>query len=533
MSPPTPPQPPSGDAPTTPLRGGTAPLGQSPPGQQPAAPPRRRRAIPPWTGGPQPAAPAQPSGTPSVPTFRGQQPGETTIFIRRKHPIFLVLPLWPAALALTLFLALHLVHSDNVRLNAFIFLVSALLAVIFVVFLLKWLVVDIINWYFNIYILTNRRVMDAEGFFTPNRKEASLDRIQQVQIEQNNLFEFLFNIGDIQVYTAGTFGDLTFNRVAGPRQLADQIRQAEMNYRSSGRAPAAPIEPENDAVKRALDVVAQPVDIPMPTPAAQRTYGGFFRRPANFHTLDNEVIVNYIYRHWFVLVRREVFPALVLIGSLLFAGTLALALHTELWVIGLLGLMIGLIYAGLVYLNYIDDVFILTTDRVIDIDRFIFFFFEGRKQADYSKVQDVRVNVRTLVGRILNFGDIVVETAGRLPNIEMSDIARPFAVQDLIFARMTALKEREAAMAANRQRQESRRVIAGTMNEVLVEVPDVRRLSLLEAGEALNAAGLKLVVDAERPMRGVPPGAVVTQMPGPRATALRESEVYVIVSGRA
>ncbi|HEY7985061.1 MAG TPA: PASTA domain-containing protein, partial [Ktedonobacterales bacterium] len=157
---------------------------------------------------------------------------------------------------------------------------------------------------------------------------------------------------------------------------------------------------------------------------------------------------------------------------------------------------------------------------------------EGRKQADYTKVQDVRVNVSTLVARILNYGDIIVETAGRLPNIEMTSIPSPFAVQDLIFTRMNALKERDLARAANRQRLENRRLIAGTMNQILVAVPDVRRLTLLDAGEALRQVGLKLVVDSERPARGVPPGSVVTQMPGPKVTALRDSEVYVVLSGR-
>jgi hypothetical protein len=314
--------------------------------------------------------------------------------------------------------------------------------------------------------------------------------------------------------------------------MVDQIRVAERAYRASGRAPAPPIEPEHPAVKAALDDMTKPVDIPAPTPADARTYGGFLHRPARLHVLDDEVIVNYIYRHWFVLVVREIPPALVIAGAIVLGGVLATVLHTMMWLIGVAGLMIGIGYAGLVYLNYIDDIFILTTDRVIDIDRYLFIFFEGRKQADYTKVQDVRVNVSTLVARILNYGDIIVETAGRLPNIEMTSIPSPFAVQDLIFTRMNALKERDLARAANRQRLENRRLIAGTMNQILVAVPDVRRLTLLDAGEALRQVGLKLVVDSERPARGVPPGSVVTQMPGPKVTALRDSEVYVVLSGR-
>jgi hypothetical protein len=530
MSQPTPP--PGSNEPTAPLSGQTSPLGPNWQGAPPPPPSGQRRQIPAWNGGPEPAGRAQPGRTSAVPTFRGQQPDETTIFIKREHPLFLALALWPAVLSGVAFLALHLIHSSNARVNAFEYLASAMLIVIFVLAVLKWLVVDLINWYFNIFVLTDRRVIEAQGFFTPNRQEAQLDRIQQVQLEQANPFEFILDIGSVQVFTAGSQGDLRSSRVPHPGNMVDQIRLAEREYRAGGRAPAPPIEPENPAVKAALDELTKPVDIPMPTPAVGRTYGGFLRRPARLHVLDDEVIVNYIYRHWFVLVVREVPPALVTVLSIAFADVFASVLHSSIWVVGVAGMLVGLAYAVLVYLNYIDDIFILTTDRVIDIDRYLFVFFEGRKQADYTKVQDVQVNVNSLIARILNYGDIIVETAGRLPNIEMTRIPNPFAVQDLIFTRMNALKERDLTRAANRQRLENRRLIAGTMNQVLVAVPDVRRLTLLDAGEALRQAGLKLVVESERPARGVPPGSVVTQVPGPKATALRDSEVFVVLSGR-
>jgi uncharacterized membrane protein YdbT with pleckstrin-like domain len=531
MSQPTPP--PGGDEPTVPLFGQTSPLTPNWQGAPPPPPPGRGQQIPAWNGGPDPATRPSPDQTSTVPTFRGQQPDETTIFIRRQHPLYLVLPLWPAVLSAIAFAVLHLIHSTNPRFNAFVMLASGLLIVVSIFFVLKWLVVDLINWFYNIFVLTDRRIIEARGFFTPNRQEAQLDRIQQVQVERSNIVEFLLDIGDVNVFTAGSQGDLQIRHVGHPDEMLDQIREAERNYRTSGRAPAPPIEPENPAVKAALDELTKPVDIPVPQAAEERTYGAFLRRPARLHTLDDEVIVNYIYRHWFVLVRREILPALVIVGSLVLGDVLASALGRPLWFVAGVGVLIGIAYGVLVYLNYIDDIFILTTDRVVDIDRFLFLFFEGRKQAEYTRVQDVQVNINTLVARLLNYGDIIVETAGRLPNIEMTSIPNPFAVQDLIFTRMNALKERDLLRAANRQRLENGRLIAGTMNQVLVAVPDVRRLTLLQAGEALKSAGLKLVVESERPARGVPPGSVVTQMPGPKVTALRESEVYVVLSGRA
>lgn len=530
MSSATPP-PANGNAPTEPLAPPTAPLNPQQRRRQQLVQGSQRGQHPRWQG--RPHSYRGQAQRPAGPAFRGQQPGEMAIFVRRKHPIFLILPAWPAVLALLGLLVLFLLHTGNARLGALFFILETVFGVIFFIFLVKWLIADLNDWLFDIYVLTDRRLIDASGFFSPTRKEATLDRIQQVQVDRNNLFEYLLDFGNVVIVTAGAQGDLTLDGIAHPRELADQIREAEQAYRSGSRAPAPPIEPHNPAVKAVLDEVAKPVVLTPPPSAPNRTFGGFLRRPAMIRFLDGEVVVDYIYRHPFVLVRREVPPAAVLLGSLLLSGALTAFLHVPLWWVPLLGVLVGLVYGVLVYLNYADDVFILTTHRIIDIDRFVFFFYEGRKQADYTKVQDVRVAVDTVVGRLLNYGNIVVETAGRLPNIEMSDIPDPFAVQDKIFNRINAVKERDAAAAANRQRLENRRLIAATMNKLLVDVPEVRNLSVLEAGQRLADAGLRLVVESERRMPGVPPGVVVAQMPSHGANALYASEVYVVLSGRA
>lgn len=517
--------PPAGNAPTEPLRTSTTPLA---PGQQPAAP---RGQIPRWQGHAQHApAYGQRPARRHRRAFSDQQPGERVYFVRRQHIVFLLIPLWPVALAAVALALLQLPHGPNARLDALFFLLRVGFWAMLVIGLLKWLAVDLIGWLYNIYILTDRRLVDSQGFFFPIRKEAPLDRIQQVQIDRNNVFEYLFGFGNVVIVTAGTHGDLTFDRISGPNELADQIRVAEQLYRR-GQHTAEPIEPEHPAIKRVLDQVAQPIAPPAPPGVPHRTFGGFLRRPAMIRFFDDEVVMDYIYRHPWVLIRNELIPAAIVAAGIA-AVVLLVALGSMVWMLGPFTILGGLLYGGLVYLNYADDVFILTTHRVIDIDRFVFIFFEGRKQADYSRVQDVRVTITSLLGRALNYGNILVETAGRLPNIEMTDIPNPFAVQDTIAARINAAKEREAIAAANRQRAENRRLIAATMNEVLVEVPNVDRLFMLEAAERLRRAGLRWSVEAERRTPGVPPGVVIAQIPSPGSTALVDSEVYVTLSGR-
>ncbi len=72
--------------------------------------------------------------------------------------------------------------------------------------------------------------------------------------------------------------------------------------------------------------------------------------------------------------------------------------------------------------------------------------------------------------------------------------------------------------------------MAELLNELLIEVPDVRGRSLLDATERLREAGLRMVVDSERADATVTPGTVLEQEPQAGSSALRDSEVRLVLS---
>src|SRR5262249_51147222 len=155
--------------------------------------------------------------------------------------------------------------------------------------------------------------------------------------------------------------------------------------------------------------------------------------------------------------------------------------------------------------------FVLTTHRVIDVDRLLFILSEYSNDAPYARIQNVRVE-RNIIGRALGFGAIVVETSGRRFPLNMYDIPHAFAVMDRIFYLLNQTKERDNVNMVNRQKQENHRWIATVLDELLVEVPDVRGLMYLDALARARQVGLKLVVDTERLARGRAPGVVLDQV---------------------
>lgn len=99
-----------------------------------------------------------------------------------------------------------------------------------------------------------------------------------------------------------------------------------------------------------------------------------------------------------------------------------------------------------------NDVYILTHDRIIDQVRFPI-LYDQRTIARLDQVQNVRYQ-QGVLGRLLNFGDVTVETAGREQAVVFLEVPRPAEIQSIIFQRIDQLNERLAREEAVRQRDQ-------------------------------------------------------------------------------
>ena len=143
---------------------------------------------------------------------------EKKLIIIRQHWIKLVLPFFAWVLLGTLLLLLNWFTAS---VNLIIILVTAIYPMI-----------EYINWKYNLWCVTNMRVVDESGFFTRYSKESPLDKINNVEYDQS-IWGRLLGFGNVDIQTAAELGETTYKLIHHPKLLKDTITRAQEEYKKT------------------------------------------------------------------------------------------------------------------------------------------------------------------------------------------------------------------------------------------------------------------------------------------------------------
>ncbi len=177
-------------------------------------------------------------------SFKDQEDGETVLLLLRRHPItnlgwlliFLGLLVLPFVIGWANFLPESL-NLANLPLNyrLILILTGGLFAVLFAT-------VNFLDWFFNVNLITNKRVVDMDYlnllFFRAS--ETNYAQVQDVTYQVSGLAQVIFNFGNVLIQTAGTEPNFELNKVPNPAGVYDLLTDL------MGRRPASP-DPGSDA----------------------------------------------------------------------------------------------------------------------------------------------------------------------------------------------------------------------------------------------------------------------------------------------
>lgn len=159
----------------------------------------------------------------------------------------------------------------------------------------------------------------------------------------------------------------------------------------------------------------------------------------------NEKIILIARRHWIVILSGIITFVIFIFGGVigltfvrnLMSSHLELARYSNLIWLGFLfffHLLLILIFKFLI--DYYLDAWIITTERIIDIDQKGFFHREV-SEFRISKVQDVTVEVNGILATFLDYGDVKVETAGESStNFIFYQIPNPNKAKEIILQQL-------------------------------------------------------------------------------------------------
>ena len=167
--------------------------------------------------------------------FEEQARGEKIILLLRAHLITLV----PVSVLIVILLVVPVFLPSLMGflgidvLDALLPTQVFLLFGVWYLFVLGFAFYKFIFWYFNVYLLTNERVVDFDfrGILHKQTSYANLNQIQDVSPRIIGFFGTFFHYGHVYLQTAGEKPEFEFYDVARPddvaREILEQVRKEE------------------------------------------------------------------------------------------------------------------------------------------------------------------------------------------------------------------------------------------------------------------------------------------------------------------
>lgn len=382
---------------------------------------------------------------------------ETIFLVSRKHTVFLwmslILPILLGLLSLAALVAPIIQFGATWTWMA---LAAGMLG-LFAALLWGWW--NWANWENDYFVVTNWRVLWLEKviFFYESRREARLDKVQSNNVTRP-FFGRLLDYGSININTYT--GKVSMQRVNKPGLIAAYVDGLKE------RAKVVSSEDENQAIQQELrqayelHIHPEEQDIHLvkgpPRKENKKKPGYFLESFRTFLQLryEREGVITYR-KHWFVLLRKNLLPTVVLL--VLVALVAGLGLEGSLTSIALggglcLGSLFLLVIAWMTY-NYLDwsnDLYQLTPEFIRELERKPL----GEELVNSAKLENI-LSIEHERGNfiriLLDFGTVAINVGDR--QFTFNDVKDPSQVHQDIAGHQDAWNVHKRELEEQRQRE--------------------------------------------------------------------------------
>ena len=390
--------------------------------------------------------------------FNWVRKDEVIYFLATKHPYRLVEALVFPALSLLL---------PAVMLFAFLLfpvfgLLLWLAAATFLAIVL-WIIWRTIDWGNDYYIVTNQRVVYLEkviGLYD-STQEAPLSTILSVGVE-TDLPGRQMGFGNVIIRTY--VGKIVFRHVSNPKQAAARVEEHWHRVRETS------LRAEADAMRHELQkrmglIPADAKPKPGPVTAVVKAKPSFVEKLSfSLFRVRIEEAGTITYRKHIFVLFQQIWPPTLGLAVLIFLlafelirpakliSALIPSLASEtlftIWVVFFLAFIIWWIYQ---YIDWSNDIFQVTPDQILDIDRKPL-GTEERKAAPLENILSTEAKREGFLEYLLNYGTVIINVGGAT-ELRFSDVTDPATVQQDIDNRRLAHINSKAETQAKAERE--------------------------------------------------------------------------------
>ena len=333
-----------------------------------------------------------------------------------------------------------------------------------------FIIYQYIDWDNDYYAITDQRLIHRERtlLIHDQQNEVPMNKVQDVSVDRPGIMSWILDYGNITIDASGLRSKVRFPDIAKPDQVAEIILGQSQRMHGDSHA--------SQRVKMRNELIDELHIVPSKEEGKQgghkrSTPRKFTWRPRkslgnvrntvmpHMRVVQGEAIL--YHKHWLQLMEEMagpviavlVYVALLILVRVFVRSVAEIILGTPLE-IGVIVLGIGLLLWGLYrYENWRNDIYILTQDRIVDVDRSPFGIGpSSRREARLSAVQNVNLDMSGLWDNAFNIGDVIIQTAGAEGTLTFERVYDPHGVQRDIVNRMEAqdAHAREQQMAERR-----------------------------------------------------------------------------------
>ena len=388
---------------------------------------------------------------------------EVIYLITRKHEIFLYLSLIPPIVMSLSGIPLAIIGALSTKLIWQLVLLFC--AALFLGGGVVWGIWNQVNWGNDYYILTNQRVIWLEnviGFYS-SRRETPLTAILAVNVLSSAWGRMLhYGSVDVRTYT----GSILMRNMANPdifeaflrghRERAyNRNRELEILKMKETLANRFKMDEQGLVPTKPTPPLKSTVEPPKPS---SPTFSDFLDTFFKMRYEQNGVIT---YRkHWFVLIRKTWAPMLgffILLGFTAYL-TYAYQVLQEQWFFngiiwsGIILLLLGidLFWWGYNYLDWSNDIYRITPEQILDIEKKPL-GKEEKKTASLDSILSVEHERKGLIQLIFNYGSVTINVGQT--QFVFHGVAYPDQVHQDISAFMEARLRKKQEQEFERERE--------------------------------------------------------------------------------